>query len=173
MKNIAALGLAGLVLGLTTAASADDKSLGGAGESCRARSDCQAALACVQKTCVADSPSSRVVVSDASVSAGFAPAEAQPRSRMKSPGQVVGGVALTVLGLGLIGASIATVGWWVSQGADGVVDHKTSADFYSGAGTLIGLGVIGTVGGIVLITQGARRVEVRPGLGSIALSGTF
>lgn len=173
MKNIAALGLAGLALTIATVAAADDSRLGGAGESCRARSDCQAAFACVQKTCVVQTASTRVVVSDASVSAGFAPAHEQPRSRMKSPGQVAGGIVLTVLGLGLVGGSVGMIGWWASNNADGIVDTKTSSDFYTGVGTLIGIGVIGTVAGIVLVSQGARRVEIRPGLGSISLSGTF
>lgn len=173
MKNIASLGLVGLVLTITTVASADDSKLGAAGESCQARSDCQAAFACIQKTCVVQTASARVVVSDASVNAGFAPAHEQPRYQMKSPGKVAGGIVLTLLGLGVVGGSVGMIGWWASQNADGIVDKKTSADFYTGVGTLIGFGIVGTVAGIVFISQGARRVEVRPGLGSISLSGTF
>jgi hypothetical protein len=173
MKNIAAFGLAGLVVTLTTIASADDSKLGGVGESCRDRSDCQASLACVQKTCAAQTASTRVVVSDASVTAGFAPAPDQAQSRMKSPGQVAGGIVLTVLGVGLVGGMVGTIGWWASNHADSVVDPKTSSDFYMGAGTLIAFGLVGTIGGIVLISQGARRVEIHPGVGSLSVSGTF
>jgi hypothetical protein len=173
MKTVAALGLAGLLVTITSVASADDSKLGGAGESCERRSDCQAAFACIQKTCVGQTASARVVVSDASLSAGFAPAREQPHTRMKSPGQVVGGIVLTVLGLGVVGGSVGMIGWWASNKADSVVDSRSSSSFYSGVGTLIGLGVIGTVGGIVLISQGARRVELQPGLGSLSLSGTF
>ncbi len=173
MKNIASLGLAGLVLAITTVASADDTKLGGAGESCQARSDCQAAFACIQKTCAAQTASARVVVSDASLDAGFTPVHEQPRDRMKSPGQVAGGIVLTVVGLGVVGGSVGMIGWWTSKNADGIVDTKTSSSFYTSVGTLIGFGIVGTVAGIVLISQGARRVEIRPGLGSISLSGNF
>jgi hypothetical protein len=140
MKNIAALGLAGLLVTITTVASADD---------------------------------TKVVVSDASLKAGFAPAHASPSTKMKSPGTVAGGIVLTAIGLGVVGGGVGMIGWWVSNNADSVVDSHTSGSFYSGVGTLMALGVVGTVAGIVLVSQGARRVEVRPGLGSISFSGTF
>jgi len=92
---------------------------------------------------------------------------------MKSPGLVAGGIVMTVLSVGMVAGALSMIAVWGSDNLSSYSDEDTKTGFYEGAGTMIAFGVVGTIAGVILISQGARHVVVRPGLGSVSLSGTF
>jgi hypothetical protein len=166
-------------LSISTAAFADESTLGGVGESCRARSDCQSGLACMSNMCVdpnAKAPP-RVVVVDHKVVTlratrnGFiyAGTEEDEPARRRSPGLLAGGIVFTILGSG------ALVGGFVAMGLAN--NQDSNSDQREGAAkaalVLVPAGAVATVLGIGMIAVGAQRIRVSPGVGSVTLSGTF